>query len=57
MVSEEPLDPIQNGPFQGCSQMEWEAKKLPLLKICHRYATMIKVGTDLPYPRKNQEIH
>ena len=29
----------------------------PLLKICHIYAIMMKLGTVIPYPKKIQKIY
>ena len=35
----------------------WEgSKKAPLLKTCQPYPTMIKLGTVIPYLKKNQNI-
>ena len=31
-------------------------KKAPLLKICHTYPTIMKLGTFIPYLKKTQEI-
>ena len=45
---------IQNGPFRVCSRMG-EGKKIPLLKICHTYPTMLKFGTVIPYLEKIQK--
>ena len=47
------FNPIQNGPFWGCSQV-WGAKKTPLPKICYTYPTMMKPGTVTPYLKKTQ---
>ena len=33
------------------------AKTSPLLKICHIYPTMMKLGTVIPYPKKIQKIY
>ena len=36
----------------------WEgSKKAPLLKTCQPYPTMIKLGTVIPYLKKNQNIY
>ena len=32
-------------------------KKAPLPKICHRYPTMMKLSTGIPYPKKIQKIY
>ena len=29
----------------------------PLLKICHTYPAMMKIGKVIPYPKKIQKIH
>ena len=44
------FNPIQDGLFRGCSRM-----RPPLLKICHTYPTMMKLGTVIPYPKKIQK--
>ena len=37
---------------------EWGGTKRPLLlKICHTYPTMMKLGTVIPYPKKIQKIY
>ena len=48
------LSPIQDGLFRGCSWM-WRPKRLP--KICHTYATMMKLGTVIPYLKKIQKLY
>ena len=48
---------IQDGSFWRCSRMEGETKRLPLLKICHTYPTMIKLDTVIPCLKKIQEIY
>ena len=48
--------PIQDGPFQGCSRMDSD-KKAPLPKICHKYPTMMKLGTLMPYLKKIQKTY
>ena len=35
----------------------WRLKKTPLLKIFHTCATMMKVGTVIPYLKNIQNIH
>ena len=35
----------------------WGAIKAPLPKICHTYATMMKLGTVIPYLKKIQKIY
>ena len=42
------LHPIQDGNFWGCSRMGG-GQKGPLPKICHRYPTMMKLGTIIIY--------
>ena len=32
-------------------------KRRPLLKICHRYPTMMKLGTVTPYLKEIQKIY
>ena len=44
------FNPIQDGLFRGCSRM-----RPPLLKICHTYPTMMKLGTVIPYPKKSKK--
>ena len=49
------FNPIQDGSFWGCSQT-WEGQKGPSFpKICHTYTTMMKLGTALPYLKKNKK--
>ena len=50
------FNPIQDGPFRGCARIEG-AKKVPVLKICHTYLTMLKFGTDTPYLQKIEKIY
>ena len=40
------LNPSQDGPFCGGSRMG--VQKGPLLKFCHTYPTMMKLGTVIP---------
>ena len=47
---------IQDELFLGWSQMGEVGKKAPFPKICHKYPTMMKLGTVIPYLRKTQEI-
>ena len=49
------MDPIQDGPFWGCSLMGG-ANIASLLKICHIYPTIMKLGTIIPYPKKMRKI-
>ena len=44
---------IQDGPFQGCSGMGGGDSLLP--KFCQTYPTMMKLGTVIPYLKKNQK--
>ena len=39
----ESLSPIQDGHFWATHR--WGAKRPPLLKICHTYPTMMKLGS------------
>ena len=50
------FNPIQDGPFQGCSRMGG-AKRSPIPKICHTYSTMMKLGTLIPYLKKIKKIY
>ena len=36
---------------------EGGGKKAPILKICHTYPTIMKLGTFIPYLKKTQEIY
>ena len=38
-------------------QRRGEDKKALLLKICHTYPTMMKLGTVIPYLKKIQKIY
>ena len=49
------LNPIQDGPFWGCSQMG--GNRAPLPKICHLYPTIMKLGAVIPYQKKIQNIY
>ena len=49
----EQFNPIQDGPFQGCSRIG--GKKAPLPKICQAYPTIMKLGTVIPYLKKIQK--
>ena len=54
------FNPIQDGSFEGCSQMEGGGgKKGQLLKICHTYPTMIEfaVMPSLKKTKKNVKIN
>ena len=48
---------IQGGCFCGCSRIGEGWKKYPVPKICHRYSTIIKLGTVIPYLEKMQKIY
>ena len=50
------VNPIQDGLFRGCSRME-EGGRPPVHKICHTYATMMKLGTVIPYLKKVKKIY
>ena len=43
-----PLNPIQDGPFRGCSRMRG-TKKAPFPKTRHTYPKIMKLGTIIPY--------
>ena len=49
------LNDIQDGLSWGCLWMGW-GKKLSLLKICHTYSTMTKLGAVILYLNKIQKI-
>ena len=53
-----PVNPIQDGPFQGCSWMGGRGcKKAPLLKICYTYPAIMKHGTVISYLQKIKKIY
>ena len=54
-VLEDVFNPIQDGPFWGCSQMG--GQKGPLPKISHTYPTKMKLGTVILYLEKTQKIY
>ena len=46
------FNPVQDGPFWGCSQVDGgggEANRPPLPKICHTNPTMMKFDIVIPY--------
>ena len=49
------INPIQNGPFRGCSLTGW-VKRPPLPEIYHTFPTKMKLGTVIPYLKKTQKI-
>ena len=49
------INPIQHGLFRGCSRMGERAKRLSLPKICHKYPTVMKLGTVIPYPKRSNK--
>ena len=51
------LNPIQDGFFRGCSRMGGGFLGPPLSKICHRYPTIMKLGTVIPNLRKIQKMY
>ena len=51
------FNPIQDGHFRGCSRMGGGGGKPLLPKICHKYPTMMKLGTVIPYLKKIQKIN
>ena len=52
----EDFNPIQDGSFRGWSRMgDGGGKKGLLPKICHTYATKIKLGTVIPYQKKTKK--
>ena len=50
------FNPVQDGPFQGCSRMGGGGQKRPQPKICHTYPAHMKLGTVIPYLKKTQQI-
>ena len=50
------FNPIQDGPFRGCSRMG-NVKRPPLHKICHTYPTMMELGTVIPSLKKIEKIY
>ena len=54
-ISKMKLNPIQDGPFRGCSRMG--SQKGPLSKICHIYPTLMKIDTVISSLNKIQKIH
>ena len=48
------VNPIQDGPFRGCSRMGGPKKTLP--KISHTYPTMMKLDILISYLKKIQKI-
>ena len=50
------FNPIQDGPFRGCSRMG-EGQKCPLPKICYTYPAMIKLEKVIPYLKETQKIY
>ena len=52
------FNPIQDGHFRGCSRMGGGGTKRRLFpKICHRYSTMMKLGTVIPYLKKIKKMY
>ena len=51
------INPIQNGPFPGCS-LTWGVgvKRPPLPEIYHTFPTKMKLGTVISYLKKTQKI-
>ena len=45
MIQNNIVNPIQDGLFWGCSWMGGGPFWPPLPKICHKYPTMMKLGT------------
>ena len=50
------FNPIQDGLFRGWSRMR-ERQKGPLLKICHTYPSLMKLGTVTLYLKKTPKIY
>ena len=51
------FNPIQDGPFRGCSQMGGWGKKAPLTKASCTYPAMINFDTVVPYLKKIQKTY
>ena len=51
------VNPIQDGLFRGCSRIGGGQKAPLKSKIRHTYPTMMKLGTDIPCPKKIQKIY
>ena len=54
------FNPIQDGPLWRCSRMgdgggRGRGGKKAVSKICHTYVTILKLGTVIPYLKKNQK--
>ena len=47
---------MQEEPFWGCSWIGGSIKT-PLIKICHTYPKMMKLGTVIAYQKKIQKIY
>ena len=55
ILKDDMFNTIQDEHFWGCTQMgAWGAKRS---KICHTYATMMKLGTVILYPKKIQKMY
>ena len=50
------FNPIQNGPFRGCSRVGG-GKKAPIPKICHTYPTLMQPGIVISYLKKIQKTY
>ena len=51
------LNPVQDGPFRGCSRMGGGQKTPPLPKISHTYPTMMKLDTVTPYLKNILKVY
>ena len=51
------VNPIQDGLFRGYSRIGWGPKRPALSRICHTYATTMKLGTVIPHLKKIQKIY
>ena len=49
------LNPIQDGPYRGCSRMGEALKPLSLKSVI--YLTMIKLDIGIPYLNKIQNVY
>ena len=51
------FNPIQDGPFWGCSRMGESKTPFPLPKIYHTYPATMKLGKVIPYLKMIQKIY
>ena len=56
IINKSVLNPNQDRPFRGCSQVGGGAKRPPFLKSV-THAKMMKLGRVKPYLKKTQKIY